>query len=75
MKNRHLEMLHSLPGDSYPQGRRQLQAGAYDEAEKPFTLAYCAVLRKPATGEELGRFKKRFVSIGIFCLTLKDMFF
>jgi hypothetical protein len=56
-------------------GRRQLQAGAYDEAEKPFTLAYCAVLRNWRLGRELGRFKKRFASIGIFCLTLKDMLF
>ena len=37
-----------------PKGRRQLQAGAYEEAEKPFTLAYCAVLRKLATWEEPG---------------------
>jgi hypothetical protein len=56
-------------------GRRQLQAGAYDEAEKPFTLAYCAVLRKLAPGEEQGGLKKRFASIGIFCLTLKGMLF
>lgn len=56
-------------------GRRQLQAGAYDEAEKPFTLAYCAARWKLAAWEELGGLKKRFASIGIFCLTLKDMLF
>ena len=56
-------------------GRRQLQAGAYDEAEKSFTLAYCAVPGKLATGQELGRLKKRFAWIGIFCLTLKGTLF
>jgi hypothetical protein len=55
--------------------RRQLQAGVYDQAEKPFTLAYCAVSGKCSTWEELERFKKRFASIGIFGLTLKGMLF
>ena len=51
MKSRLLEILHSRNGGSYPQLRRQLRAGAYDEAEKPFTLAY-SVVREP---NDLGR--------------------
>jgi hypothetical protein len=53
---------------------RQRRAGAYDEAEKPFTLAYCAV-REPNDLGRSGRFKKRFAWIGIFCLTLKGILF
>jgi hypothetical protein len=33
--------------------RHQLQAGGYDEAEKPFTLAYCAV-QEPGDWGALG---------------------
>jgi hypothetical protein len=48
------------------------KAGAYDEVEEPI----CIVLsRKLATWEGRGRFKKRFASTGIFCLTLKGMLF
>jgi hypothetical protein len=50
------------------------KAAVYDEAEGAI---HSGVLSCPGNWRlgRLGRFKKRFASIGIFCLTLKGMLF
>jgi hypothetical protein len=75
MKSHFLEMLRSLNGDSYPQVPPPTPGRCHEEAEKPFTLAYGAVPGNWRLGKSWRRFKKRFASIGIFCLTLKGMLF
>ena len=74
MKSRLLELLHSLMEIPTLIAAATSKAGAYDEAEEPFTQGI-VLSRKLATWEGWGRFKKRFASIGIFCLTPKGMLF